>query len=200
VLNREVGARCQGMVDVSQLFGVGVAVLAAVALGPQLRVLRRGETAGFSPGTAGLALTTMVLWCVYTASVQDWFAFTASVLPGAAWAGTLVLLWRRGGIEVRVLARWAGVASATALGFGALGVVGTAAAAGSVLWMWPQLRTAVRSPALSGVSGASFALLGLEAGMWVGWGVVQREWVYLPASSLQVVALGLISVQVLRKR
>lgn len=173
------------------LFGAATAILAGVAAYPQA-VRARRSIEGLSPTAAAGAAVSMLWWVSYTLGEHDWWAFTASVAAGLAWAYVLVVIAHRRRDTLHLDAVAAVVA---ALGV-ASGHPGVLASAAGVVWAVPQLVVALRQQDLTGVSTATWLLLVAENTAWVSYGALTHRWVYVPPSAWQLLCAAVIVTRV----
>lgn len=184
--------------------GSFLAVVATVTAWPQpIRIIRTKVISGISAQTILLALITMQAWCGYTLRLRDWPAFVSSVGPLTAWLCTLILLQLHGHQQARKFLRLALFSGATILVITCgpwWNVLGYGAGLGSMVWAIPQLRGALKSEHLHGVSVAGYFLLTLEDLGWIVYATTTSVFAYALGPLIQGPACALIAWHAWKQR
>ena len=152
----------------------GATVLASIGAVPQLRrVLVTGDVGGVSASAAGLGAATEATWIGYTVTGGMWAAVPEACLMLAANVLLLAALVRAG-VDIRRAAVaglvWLSILGATAAAGGPTALAAVLAVAYAVE-VAPAVWSAYRSAAPTGVSPATWTLVGIEALLWGVYGV-----------------------------
>ena len=163
---------------VAGLCGIGAVVFAGVVAVPQVRrILRTGDTAGVSATTAALTVVACSSWAVYGVLEHLTWTVVSCSVACATWLPLLVMLARDGrwGHRSQLLTAGVSVALLAALTVGGVTALGTALVIHGIAQYAPQVRVALRSPDLSGISVLSQALYFLCAVSNLGIAVIAHD-------------------------
>lgn len=178
---------------------IAATIMAWWSLIPQIRrLLRTGDPAGVSGTWPALGLVSNAAWTVYLVSQELWAAVPSTTVMVGFYA---VVLWtlRRTGMALAGVAVRGAAAGAVAL---ATWAAGSWAGLGLLLgWAYaPQLAPAVwaayRTVDPSGISPGTWMLIGIEAGLWIFYGVAMEDTPVVIFGAVGVVAAGLILARV----
>ncbi|MDX1449523.1 MAG: hypothetical protein R3246_10735 [Acidimicrobiia bacterium] len=178
---------------------IAATVMAWWSLIPQIRkLIRTGDAAGVSGTWPAIGLVSNAGWTAYLVSQQLWAAVPSTSVMVFFYVVVIRAVHKTG----------APIRGAIVRGIYSVGVLGVTFALGSwhalglVLgWAYvPQLAPAVwsayRSPDPSGVSSGTWALIGVEAALWVVYGVLLGDTPVVIFGSVGVVASILILARV----
>ncbi len=174
-------------------------LLAWWSLIPQIRkLLRTGDIAGVSGTWPAIGLVSNAGWTAYLLSQQLWAAapstagmivFYVVVLRTLGVAGArLVIPLIRGAVGIVILAG--------AFALGSWPVLGLVLGWAYVPQLAPAVWAAYRTPDPSGISAGTWALIGVEAALWLVYGWLLADTPVMIFAVVGVVAAGLILLRV----
>lgn len=196
-----VGPCCAMSNGYQQLLGWALAAVATGIIVPQLvRVIRTGSDDGVSVPTVGLAAGAVFAWMGFTWQHSDIPAFASSLGPFVVWFTTGYIVSKRrrclpqflGGLGVVV-----GTIAYLGMHYQAFAAI---AVTGSLCWIVPQVRTAVRVRNLAGVSIAAYTLLFAESVGWFTYAVCTATPAYAIAPVVQGPLAVVVAVSAYRSR
>lgn len=196
-----VGTGCLTVRGMSLLSMLGwlLAVMALVIVLPQLRRLQTSEVhEGFSLRSASLASASCLAWVAYTVVERDVPALASSLLPLFVWIACGVIVSRRRD----VLARFTVTTGAMCTGVLAVGLLTewfhVVAVSGSLVWILPQVRSALLASHLPAVSAPTYVLLFVENVGWIVYALGTGRLAYMFAPLVQAPLAALIAFRAAR--
>lgn len=182
--------------------GWTLAVVGTVTAAPQaVRLWRHRDAEGVSGATAVAGAATMACWIVWTWSIRDLPALGSSIGAFIAWLsitfGYARLVTLRAQCVLALQLTAAVIIVSAAVATAATAVAGVV---GSTFWAFPQLRKALTSSSLSGVSVAAYVALSAEDLGWIVYAAGTGVWAYAIAPVLQLPATTLIAWKAWKRR
>ena len=184
---------------VANLAVILATIMAWWSLIPQIRkLLRTSDPTGVSGTWPAIGLVSNAGWTAYLISQELWAAAPSTSVMVLFYLIVLRALWKAG-LPLGA-AMWRGVFSVAVLI--AAYILGTWAALGLVLgWAYiPQLAPAIwaayRTPDPTGIASATWALIGIEAALWVVYGALLDDTAVVIFGGVGVVAAILVLARV----
>lgn len=176
-----------------------LAAMALVIVLPQFHRLRRSSAhEGFSLRAASLATASCLAWVAYTANERDVPALASSLLPMFVWIACGVMVSRRRGVLTGFGVATAGLCTGVLLVGALTGWFHVTAVAGSLVWILPQVRAALRSTNLPAVSAPTYLLLFVENVGWVFYALGTGRMAYMVAPLAQAPLAALVAFRASR--
>lgn len=185
------------------LLGVILTILGSLTLIPQsYHITKKKSTSGLSLDTILTGVITMIVWSIYTLSIKDLPAFSASFIPLLLWFYILlkyISIERTKIKKLRVFLLILAVLLLLQLTplvkyFGILGVLL------SSIWALPQLVKTIKESDFLGVSPITFLIITIENVLWIFYGVIVDNITYLIAPILQGPATFYITLKVFKSK
>lgn len=165
-----------------------------------IKILRRGELAGVSPGTWTISVVLFFVWSAFAVATSYWALLVANASCLIA-ASIIMVAGTRAGWPVRYAALGlAGVAVAGVAGVFAPLVLAVVMTGAGVALRVPQLLMLLKSPSLEGVSGTTWLLGAATAACWLVVSINKGAVAVIIANSTALAAtLLLLGVLAVRK-
>jgi uncharacterized protein with PQ loop repeat len=181
------------------LFGVLLTAISAITIIPQaIHVKKTKSIDGLSIGTIKMALVTQGLWLTYTSKIMDLYPFLASLIPFMIWLyiGYFYIKVSKENFIKNIL--YLIIFSIALIIFFTIlssNIIGYMASIFSASYAIPQLIKSFKSKKLDGVSHQAYLLIAFENGLWIYYGILLSNIIYIIPTFIQGSATLIIGVR-----